>query len=54
MAALGRVVSLMLTVVGSLAISLVILVSPPPETEAVFVKEFGALEATFTIKMMAG
>ena len=41
-------------VVTSLAVSLVVLVSPPPETVAVLVTEAGALLATFTVRVMAG
>jgi hypothetical protein len=41
-------------VVGSLAVSFDVLVSPPPETAALFVTEAGALLATFTFKVIAG
>ena len=40
--------------VTSLAVSLDVLVSPPPETVAVFVTEAGALLATFTVNVIAG
>ena len=42
-----------LMVVVSLAVSLLVLVSPPPETVAVFVTDAGALLATFTARVMA-
>ena len=42
------------TVVGSLAVLLVVLVSPPPETVAVLVTEEGALPATVTVRVIAG
>ena len=41
-------------VVGSEAESLLVLVSPPPETLAVLVTLAGALAATFTVSVMAG
>jgi hypothetical protein len=41
-------------VVASLAVSLAVLVSPPPETLAVFVTEAGALLATLTVSVMTG
>ena len=41
-------------VVTSLAPSLDVFVSPPPETVAVFVTELGALPATFTVPVIAG
>ena len=41
-------------VVTSLAVSLDVLVSPPPETVTVFVTEAGALLATFTVNVIAG
>jgi len=40
-------------VVTSLAVSLAVLVSLPPETVAVFVTELGALLATFTVSVIA-
>jgi hypothetical protein len=42
------------TVVGSLALSFAGLVSPPPDTVAVFVTVAGALEETFTVKVIGG
>jgi hypothetical protein len=39
--------------VTSLAVSFVVLVSPPPETVAVFVTEVGALLATLTVIVIA-
>jgi len=41
-------------VVRSVAVSLEVLVSPPPETVAVFVTDVGALLATFTVKVIVG
>ena len=41
-------------VVGSLAVSLVVLVSPPPATVAVLVTLAGALLATATVSANAG
>jgi len=41
-------------VVTSCAVSLAVLVSPPPATVAVLVTEEGALAATFTVRVMAG
>src|ERR1700694_826701 len=41
-------------VVGSVAVSLLVLVSPPPDTVAVLVTLDGALLATFTVRVMAG
>jgi len=41
-------------VVGSLAVSLAVLISPPPDTLAVLVTDEGALLATFTVRVMAG
>ena len=41
-------------VVGSLAVSLAVFVSPPPDTVAVFVTLAGAFDATFTVSVMAG
>ena len=41
-----------LIVVGSLAELLVVFVSPPPDTVAVLVTLEGALEATFTVRVM--
>jgi hypothetical protein len=38
----------------SLAVSLDVLVSPPPETVAVFITDAGALLAAFTVKVIAG
>ena len=43
-----------LMVVGSLAESLLVLVSPPPETAAMLVTLEGALPATFTVRVIAG
>src|SRR3989304_2004232 len=43
-----------LIVVGSLAELLVVFVSPPPDTVAVLVTLEGALEATFTVRGIAG
>jgi hypothetical protein len=40
--------------VGSLAVSLAVLSSPPPETVALFVTLTGALAATFTVIVMTG
>src|SRR5215470_3261908 len=45
-------VSAGLMVVGSLALSLLVLVSPPPETLAALVTEAAAFPATFTVKVM--
>lgn len=45
---------LQLIVVVSVAESLPVLVSPPPDTVAVVVKGLEALLATFTVKLMAG
>src|SRR5689334_13863415 len=42
------------TIVGSVAVLLAALVSPPPETVAVLVTLAGALAATFTLSMMGG
>ena len=41
-------------VVGSLAVSFVVFVSPPPETVAVLVTIAAALFATFTVSVIAG
>ncbi len=41
-------------VVISLAVLLAVLISPPPETVAVFVNDGGAAGATFTVRVMAG
>ena len=41
-------------IVLSFAVSLDVLVSPPPETVAVFVTGEGALPATFTVSVMGG
>ena len=41
-------------VVRSLAVSLDVFVSPPPDTVAVFVTELGALLATVTVRVIAG
>src|SRR5438132_739504 len=43
-----------LIVVASLAESLLVLVSPPPETVAVLVTDAAALLATFTVSVIAG
>lgn len=40
--------------VASAAVSLLVLISPPPETTAMFVTSAGALEATLTVRVMAG
>ena len=40
------------TVVGSVAVSLAVLVSPPPEIEIEFVTVAGALLATSTVRVM--
>src|SRR5262245_58095813 len=42
------------TVVASLAVSLLVSLSPPPLTVAVLVIEGGALAATFTVNVMSG
>ncbi len=42
------------TVVGSVAVSLAVFNSPPPETVAELVTEAGALLATFTVSVMTG
>jgi hypothetical protein len=41
-------------VVTSVATSLVVMLSPPPETVAVFVTLAGAFAATFTVSVIAG
>ena len=41
-------------VVGSLAVLLAVLVSPPPDTVAVLVTLAGALPATFTVRVITG
>ena len=41
-------------VVGSFAVSLLVFVSPPPDTVAVLVTLAGALDATFTVSVIAG
>jgi len=46
--------ALIVIVVTSLAVSLEVFVSPPPETVAVFVTDAGALLATFTVKLIVG
>src|SRR5258705_473322 len=38
----------------SFAVSLEVLVSPPPETVTVFITEAGALLVTFTVRVIAG
>ncbi len=43
-----------LMVVGSVAVLLAVLVSPPPETVAVLVAEAGALFATLTVRVIIG
>ena len=42
------------TVVASLAVSFEVLVSPPPDTAAVFVIEAAAELLTFTVRVIAG
>jgi hypothetical protein len=42
------------TVVTSLALLFAVLLSPPPETAAVFVTLAAALFATFTVNVIAG
>jgi hypothetical protein len=46
--------TIVVIVVGSLAVSLLVFASPPPETVAVFVTLAGALPTTFTVSVMAG
>ena len=41
-------------VVGSFAVSLLVLTSPPPATVTMFVTLDGAVDATFTIKVIDG
>jgi hypothetical protein len=41
-------------VVASVATSLVVMVSPPPETDAVLVTLAGAFAATFTVRVIGG
>jgi hypothetical protein len=41
-------------VVGSVAVSFAVLVSPPPDTVAVFVTDEGAVVATFTVRVIEG
>ena len=48
-----RPLTMLLMVVGSLAVSLVVLASPPPETLTVLVK-FVAFGATVTVSVMGG
>jgi hypothetical protein len=43
-----------LIAVVSVAVSLLVFVSPPPEAVAAFVTDAGALLATFTVKVIAG
>src|SRR5579863_5133126 len=42
------------TVVGSVAVSFAVLVSPPPATATMFVTDVAALDATFTVSVMDG
>jgi hypothetical protein len=42
-----------LMVVVSLAVSLPVFVSPPPDTVALLVTEAGAFDATFTVRVIA-
>ena len=53
-AATGGVVSTEIMVVGSVAVSFVVSVSPPPETVAVLITLAGALPATLTLTVNAG
>ena len=41
-------------VVGLLAVSLLVLASPPPETVTMFMTLDGAVAATFTINVISG
>ena len=43
-----------ITRVGSLAVSLLVTTSPPPDTDAVFVTEEGAVADTLTVTVIAG